>query len=164
MNRALIYSLAGLAAILIVGLAALAPGSGANQSTDGLDEAMQTYMNAILTGDKSAFLNCFSRSSNWRFISYRAKTHATVRNTSMNYEETAKEMAREGGLWSAFFGGTDAYRYRDRIADHPLRVWTKDETHSFTIPRSEGVISFVRWARDEDSGRWVIKIIGDDSP
>ncbi|HEY8966960.1 MAG TPA: hypothetical protein VIM58_10975 [Candidatus Methylacidiphilales bacterium] len=164
MNRTLLYVAAAVVAAFIVIAAALSTtGGDSGSKNDELDQRMQAYMNCILTGDKSGFLDFFSRNNNWRFISYRAVTHATVRNVSFSYNDTAREMAREGGLWTAFFSGTDQYRYRDRIADHPLSKWVRDETHSYTIPRSEGVISFVRWGRDDD-GRWIIKIIGDDSP
>ena len=162
MNRAALYLIGGILAIVIVAISALftaSDGSGGHPA--GLDQAMQGYMNTILTGDKSNFLTFFSQDSNWRFISYRAGTHATVRNVSFTYADTAKEMEREGGLWTAFFDGTDRYRYKDRIADHPLSHWTLDGT-TYSIPRNEGVISFIRWSHDD--GRWVIKIIGDDSP
>jgi hypothetical protein len=162
MNRAVLYLIGGILAIFIVALSALVTSGGGPGHPAGLDEAMQGYMNTILTGDKSNFLTFFAQDSNWRFISYRAGTHATVRNVSFTYSDTAHEMEREGGLWTAFFDGTDKYRYRDRIADHPLGRWVLDGT-TYSIPRSEGVISFVRWQKD-DSGRWVIKIIGDDSP
>ncbi len=160
MNRASLYAIGVIVAV--VGFMASMFVSFAPKSSDGLDAAMQAYLNCIVGGDKETFLTFFSKTNNWRFISYRAVTHATVRNTSITYEDTIHEMSKEGGLWSAFFDGTDQYRYRDRIAHHPLRTWTRDET-TYNIPRSEGVISFVRWAKDDD-GRWVIKIIGDDSP
>ena len=127
---------------------------------DDLDDSMAQYMQAIRSGDVTRFLHFLSTENNWRFVSYRAGTSNIVSTTSFSYQQTADQLAQQGGLYSALFDGTDVYRYRDRLGRHPLSVWRRTD-NAYRLPDSEG-ISFVRWKKEE--GRWVIDSIGDDSP
>lgn len=127
---------------------------------DDLDDYMLQYMRSIRSGDVTLFLRFLSTENNWRFVSYRAGTSNIVSTTSFSYQQTADMLAQRGGLYSALFDGTPSYRYRDRLAAHPLSVWHRID-NGYRLPDSEG-ISFVRWKREGD--RWVIDSIGDDSP
>jgi len=127
---------------------------------DDLDDSMAQYMQAIRSGDVTTFLHFLSQENNWRFVSYRTGTSNIVSTTSFSYQQTADQLGQQGGLYSALFDGTPVYRYRDRLARHPLSTWRRDD-NNYRLPDTEG-ISFVRWKKEE--GRWVIDSIGDDSP
>ncbi len=139
---------------------ALLLGLAGKVRADDLDDSMLQYMRSIRSGDTTLFLSFLSRENNWRFVSYRAGTSNIVSTTSFGYQQTAEMLAQRGGLYSALFDGTPSYRYRDRLAAHPLPVWNRTD-NAYRLPDSEG-ISFVRWKKED--GRWVIDSIGDDSP
>lgn len=146
---------------LLSALALLFFTSLAASRADDLDDAMQNYLDAVHFGNTVAFLHCFSHSEKWRFVSYRAGTSAIVGTTSFTYDETEEAINKRGGFYSAFFVGTPQYRYRDRVAAHPLSSWRRVDENVFRLPESEG-ISFVRWRKED--GQWFIASIGDDAP
>ncbi len=127
---------------------------------DDLDDAMASYIHAIREHDPYGVLRLLSTDRPWRFFSYRAGTSNVVTTTSFTYAETQQEFLMKQGLYFAFFVGTDAYRYSDRMSHYPLSAWTRS-MNSYRLPAYVGT-SFVNWTQED--GRWVIQTIADDSP
>jgi hypothetical protein len=125
----------------------------------GLNAAMQRYLTVVANGDVSGFIDLATDQGKFRFSSYNSSGNM-IGLATYTKSELRAELASEGGLYYAIFGGDANYKYRDRIAGAPLSTWNRID---LTFRWEQGPLkSYVRWHQED--GDWKFYDVGDTVP
>ena len=124
------------------------------------DQAMRSFINAVVRKDKSAILSSFSTSSPWQYIGYEIGSGKVSATKTVTYQTMASDFANRKGWYNFFFDEPNGYTFR--INFRPGEMWKKKGSNTFVCPQSGSGNTYVAWRPER--GKWVIEKIGETGP
>ena len=97
---------------LILALTGLDWSYGAAAADQGPDQAMRSFIDAVVRKDKSAILSSFSPSSPWQYVGYEIGTGKVIATKTVSYQVMAKDFASQKGWYGFFFHEPNGYTFR----------------------------------------------------
>jgi hypothetical protein len=150
----------GMILALTLIISGLGWSSGAWAADQGPDQAMRSFIDAMVRKDKSAVLAFFSPTSPWQYMGYEIGTNKVVANKMINYQVMAKDFAAQKGWYGFFFHEPNGYTFRVNFLDG--KMWKKRGPNTFVCPQSESGNTYITWK--QEGGKWVIQKIGETGP
>lgn len=150
----------GLMLALILALAGLDWSYGAAAADQTPDQAMRSFIDAVVQKDESAVLAFFSPTSPWQYIGYEIGSNKVIANKMITYQMMAKDFANRKGWYSFFFDEPNGYTFR--INFRPGEMWKKKGPNTFVCPQSGSGNTYIAWR--PEGGKWVITKIGETGP
>jgi hypothetical protein len=150
----------GMMLVLILAMTGLDWSYGAAAADQDPDQAMRSFIDAVVRKDKSAILSSFSPSSPWQYVGYEIGTGKVIATKTVNYQVMAKDFANQKGWYNFFFNEPNGYTFR--INFRPGEMWKKKGRDTFVCPQSDSGNTYVAWR--QEGGKWVIEKIGETGP
>lgn len=150
----------GMILALILALVGLDWSHGAAAADQTPDQAMRSFIDAVVRKDKSAVLSFFSPTSPWQYIGYEIGSNKVVANKTISYQAMAQDFANRKGWYGFFFDEPNGYTFR--INFRPGEMWEKKGRNTFVCPQSGSGNTYVAWR--PEGGKWVIAKIGETGP
>ena len=150
----------GMILALTLVMAGLDWSDGASAADQGPDQAMRSFIDAMVRKDKSAVLSFFSPTSPWQYLGYEIGTNKVVANKMINYQVMATDFAAQQGWYGFFFHEPNGYTFR--INFRKGEMWKKKDRNTFVCPQSDSGNTYITWK--QEGGRWVIQKIGETGP
>lgn len=140
---------------LLLATIALQPLGPANTS-DGLDETMEAFIQAVRSRNSPGVLAGFSRSTPWRYVSYTIGTNHVYRKV-VDYGKVARDFKAHKGWYEFFMIDTT------EGTERPLGSRTPTKWHrrglTFVVYPDEPKAFYIKWRQERD--KWVIAEIGE---
>jgi hypothetical protein len=150
----------GMALVLIFAMSGLDWSYGVGAADQGPDQAMRSFIDAVVRKDKSAILSFFSPSSPWQYLGYEIGTGKVVANKMVKYEVMAKDFGAKKGWYGFFFDEPNGYTFRVNFSKGEM--WKNKGPNTFVCPQSHSGNTYVTWK--PEGGKWVIQKIGETGP
>jgi hypothetical protein len=150
----------GMALVLIVAMAGLDWRNSASAADQGPDQAMRSFIDAVVRKDKSAILSFFSPSSPWQYVGYEIGTGKVISTKMVNYQVMTKDFAAKKGWYGFFFHEPNGYTFRVNFLGG--KMWKKKGPNTFVAPDSDSGNTYVTWKPEGE--KWVIQKIGETGP
>jgi hypothetical protein len=150
----------GILSALILTLSVCAWNYSAAAADQGPDQAMRSFIDAVVRRDKAGILASFSTTSPWQYLGYEIGTGKIVANRMVKYEVMAKDFAAQKGWYGFFFNEPNGYTFR--INFRQGEMWKKKGPNTFVCPQSDSGNTYVTWK--PEGGKWVIQKIGETGP
>jgi hypothetical protein len=150
----------GMAMVLIFAMSGLDWSYGVGAADQGPDQAMRSFIDAVVRKDKSAILSFFSPSSPWQYVGYEIGTGKVITNKMINYQVMTKDFASQKGWYGFFFNEPNGYTFR--VNFQKGEMWKKRGQNTFVCPQSDSGNTYVTWK--PEGGKWVIQKIGETGP
>jgi len=150
----------GLMLALILALTGLDWSHSAAAADQTPDQAMRSFIDAVVRKDKSAVLAFFSPTSPWQYIGYEIGSNKVVANQMITYQMMTKDFANRKGWYSFFFDEPNGYTFRVNFREGEM--WKPKGRHTFVCPQSGSGNTYVDWR--PEGGKWVIAKIGETGP
>lgn len=150
----------GMILALILALVGLDWSHGAAAADQTPDQAMRSFIDAVVRKDKSAVLSFFSPTSPWQYIGYEIGSNKVVANKTISYQAMAQDFANRKGWYGFFFDEPNGYTFR--INFRPGEMWKIKGRNTFVCPQSGSGNTYVAWR--PEGGKWVIAKIGETGP
>ena len=145
---------------LILAMTGLDWSYGAAAADQGPDQAMRSFINAVVGKDKSAILSFFSPNSSWQYVGYEIGTGKVIATKTVNYQVMTKDFANKKGWYSFFFDEPNGYTFR--VNFRKGEMWKAKGRNTFVCPQSDSGNTYVAWM--QEGGKWVIQKIGETGP
>lgn len=147
-------SMAGL--VLSMGLCLPQTVLGA-KTADGLDRAMQDFVQAVQSRNSQGVLVAFSRTTPWKYVLFNPITDKLESQVTVPYAEMARDFkARKGEWYYKFLENRPTEHFRDE--NFRGQKWLRQGTTFFANPEKPTGF-YIKW-RQEGNG-WVIVEIRD---
>jgi hypothetical protein len=150
----------GMMLALILAVTGLNWSYGAVAADQTPDQAMRSFIDAVVRKDRSAILSSFSPSSPWQYVGYEIGTGKVMAVKTVNYQVMAKDFANRKGWYNFFFAEPNGYTFRINFLDG--KMWKKRGPQTFVAPDSDSGNTYVAWR--QEGGKWVITKIGETGP
>jgi len=135
-------------------------GYGAAAAYQGPDQAMRSFIDAVVRKDKSAILSFFSPTSPWQYVGYEIGSGKVIATKTVNYSVMANDFADKKGWYNFFFDEPNGYTFR--VNFRPGEMWKQKGRYTFICPQSDSGNTYVTWR--PEGGKWVIQKIGETGP
>lgn len=151
--------MAGLVLVMILCIAQIAQEVEAN---DGLDQAMQAFVQAMKIKNSQGVLAAFSRTTPWRFVSYTMSYKGSEMvcklydQKSYHYSEMERDFKARSG-WYNFFMVDGAPNTGETSAIRSTDKWHRRGT-TFVVDPKNPKFFYVKWG--QEGQKWVITEIG----
>ena len=145
---------------LILALVGLDWSHSAAAGDPTLDQAMRSFIDAVVRKDKSAVLAFFSPTSPWQYLGYEIGSSKVIATKTITYQVMAQDFANRKGWYGFFFNEPNGYTFR--INFRPGEMWKKKGSSIFVSPQSDSGNTYVVWR--PEGGKWVIAKIGETGP
>jgi hypothetical protein len=129
------------------------------EADDGLNRAMQAFVNAVKNKNIAGVLAAFSRTTPWQHVTYDAANQRKPPSRSpVTYTQMQKDFRIKKGLYGDFFNEYDGSQMlSDNIKYMGKRMVKKGTTYT---PNDATLGRFyIKWRHD--GKRWVISEIGE---
>ena len=150
----------GMVLALILAVTGLDWSYGAAAADQTPDQAMRSFIDAVVRKDKSAVLAFFSPTSPWQYIGYEIGSNKVVANQMITYQMMAQDFANRKGWYNFFFDEPNGYTFR--VNFRPGEMWKKKGRNTFVCPQSGSGNTYVAWRLE--GSKWVIEKIGETGP
>jgi hypothetical protein len=150
----------GMMLVLIFAMTGLDWSYEAAAADQGPDQAMRSFIDAVVRKDKSAILSSFSPSSPWQYVGYEIGTGKVIATKMVNYQVMTKDFASKKGWYGFFFNEPNGYTFRVNFRQGEM--WKKKGRNTFVCPQSDSGNTYVAWMQEGE--KWVIQKIGETGP
>ncbi len=140
----------GMMLALILAMTGLDWSYGAAAADQGPDQAMRSFIDAVVRKDKSAILSSFSPSSPWQYVGYEIGTGKVIATKTVSYQVMAKDFASQKGWYGFFFAEPNGYTFR--INFRPGEMWKKKGRNTYVCPAERFGQHLCRLEAEEESG------------
>ena len=140
----------GIMLVLILAMTGLDWSYGAAAADQGPDQAMRSFIDAVVRKDKSAILSSFSPSSPWQYVGYEIGTGKVIATKTVNYQVMAKDFASQKGWYGFFFHEPNGYTFR--INFRQARCGRKKARIPLFVPRAIRATPMSPGGKKEESG------------
>lgn len=124
---------------------------------DGLDRAMQDFVQAVQSRSSQGVLAAFSRTTPWKYLAFHPITDKLESQVTVSYAEMAREFkARKGEWYYMFMENRPTEHFRDE--NFRGQKWLRRGT-TFYSNSKEPKGFYIKWRQEGD--RWVIAEIRD---
>jgi len=144
----------GVAALVLVVALSLPQMLEAN---DGLDQAMQAFIQAVQNRNSQGVLAAFSHKTLWRYVTFNSFTKKVNSRVTVTYAEMARDFkARKGWWYDKFMENPPTEHFRDEYFRG--QKWLRHGTTFFPGPKETSGL-YIKWR--QEGGNWVIAEIGE---
>ena len=150
----------GAAGIIIVLMAMLSWGSVNQAEAQDVNEAMQSFIQAMVSKNPAAIFTAFSRQSPWRYQPYEIGTRRRLKPATVSPEKMARDFHQKSGYYDFFMADPNGYTFRVNFMHS--NQWKKRGADTFVAPDSDSGDTYIKWRREGQS--WVIGEIGETTP
>lgn len=137
-----------------------AAGLCADAGAGGLGQAMNAFVQAMVSKDSQGVLAAFSPQQPWRFVGYEIGTGRQNASNMVNFAQMSNDFQTRGGWYHFFFDEPNGYTFRLNFLKGVK--WKKQGTTFHRASKDKSVRHYIKWR--QEGGRWVIAEIGDTSP
>lgn len=154
------FKVQGAACLVILLLALLSWGSVNQAYAQDVNEAMQSFIQAMANKDSAAIFSAFSRQSPWRYQPYEIGTGRRLKLAVVTADKMAKDFQQKTGWYDFFLADPNGYTFRLNFMHS--NNWKKRGADTFVAPESSSGNTYIKWRREGQG--WVIGEIGETTP
>lgn len=126
------------------------------EANDDLDQAMQTFVQAIRSRNSHGVLAAFSRTAPWRYVDYEPPDLKQFTQKTVTYAEMARDFkARKG--WYQYFLVDPEGGCNIREEFRPGMKWHRQGT-TFVRHPNDPKVFYLKWR--QEGSKWVIAEFG----
>ena len=125
-----------------------------------VNEAMQSFIQAMVNKNPAAIAAAFSRQSPWRYQPYEIGTGRRLKPAVIAPEQMVRDFQQKSGWYDFFMADPNGYTFRVNFMHS--NQWKKRGTDTFVAPDSDSGNTYIKWRREGQ--RWVIGEIGETTP
>lgn len=125
-----------------------------------VDQAMQSFIQAIAQKNPKGILAAFSQQTPWQYQPYEIGTGRPLKVAVINPQKLVSDFKNKQGWYDFFLADPNGYTFRVNFMRH--KPWKKRGPDTFVAPESDSGNTYVTWRREGE--RWVIAIIGETTP
>jgi hypothetical protein len=129
----------------------------AAEANGGLDQAMQTFSQAIHNRNSQVVLASFSRATPCRFIDYDNVNYKPVYQTTVSYTQLARDFKTRKGWYEILLTDRKSSGAVFREDFGPGKKWHRQGT-TFVLHPDNPNVFYLKWR--QEGGKWVIVEIG----
>jgi hypothetical protein len=144
-----------LLALMVVGL-----GYAGWAAAQGVDGAMDAFVQAMHRKNPQAVLAAFSRQSPWRYVNYEIGTGRQLASRTVSFQQMAADFQRKTGWYRFFLDEPDGYTFMVEFIHG--KPWHRRGANKFVPPEVGTSKTHITWR--QEGGRWVIAEIGETTP
>jgi hypothetical protein len=150
----------GMISALILAMSGFVWDFSASAADHGPDQAMRSFIDAVVRKDKAAVLSFFSPTSPWQYLGHEIGSGKVVANRMVTYQAMTQDFAAKKGWYGFFFDEPNGYTFR--VNFRKGEMWKKKGQNTFVCPQSESGNTYVTWRQEGE--KWVIQKIGETTP
>ncbi len=125
-----------------------------------VNEAMQTFIQAMAQKNPNGILSAFSQQTPWKYQPYEIGTGRPLKAAVVSPQQMANDFQKRQGWYDFFLADPNGYTFRLNFMRN--KSWKKREADTFVAPESDSGNTYVKWR--PEGQRWVIAVIGETSP
>ncbi len=149
-----------VAGVVVLLIAMLLWGSVRQARAQDVNEAMQSFIQAMVNKNPTAIFSAFSRQSPWRYQPYEIGTGRRLPPASVSPEKMAHDFQQKSGWYDFFLADPNGYTFRVNFMHS--NQWKKRGADTFVAPDSSSGNTYVKWRREGQT--WVIGEISETTP
>jgi hypothetical protein len=154
------FKRSGIAGVVILITAIMGWGYINQAWAQNVDEAMQSFIQAMAQKNPDGIYTAFSRQSPWRYQPYEIGTGRPLKPSTVSPQRLAKDFHQKKDWYNFFLADPNGYTFRvNFIRDNN---WKKRGADTFVAPDSDDGKTYITWRQEGD--RWVIATIGETGP
>jgi hypothetical protein len=146
--------------LMALGMAIMSCGSIHPACAQDVNEAMQSFIQAMAQKNPDGILAAFSRQTPWKYQPYEIGTGRRLKAEVINPVQMANDFRKKRGWYNFFLEDPDGYTFRLNFMRH--LPWKKRGANTFVAPESSSGNTYVTWRLEGQ--RWVIAVIGETTP
>ena len=150
----------GVVGVMILGLAIMSCASSQPAWAQGVNEAMQSFIQAMAQKQPSGILAAFSPQTPWKYQPYEIGTGRPLKADVVNPGQMANDFQKKRGWYNFFLADPNGYTFRLNFMRN--LPWKKRGADTFVAPESDSGNTYVKWRLEGQ--RWVIAVIGETTP
>jgi hypothetical protein len=150
----------GAIGIIILFIATLSWESVNQAEAQDVNEAMQSFIQAMVSKNPAAILSAFSRQSPWRYQPYEIGIGRRLKQTMITPEKMTRDFQQKSGWYDFFLADPNGYTFRVNFMHS--NQWKKRGADTFVAPDSDSGNTYIKWRLE--GPKWVIGEIGETTP
>jgi hypothetical protein len=150
----------GVMWLMTLGLAIMSCGSIQQAWGQSVNEAMQSFVQAMAQKQPHGILAAFSQQRPWKYQPYEIGTGRPLKAEVINPRQMADDFQKKRGWYNFFLADPNGYTFRLNFMRN--LPWKKRGPDTFVAPESDSGNTYVKWRLEGRS--WVIAVIGETTP
>jgi len=133
---------------------------GAPAFARDVNQAMQSFIQAMAGKNPNGILAGFSQQLPWKYQPYEIGTGRPLKAAVVNPKQMAHDFQKKRGWYNFFLADPNGYTFRLNFMRN--LPWKKRGADTFVAPESDSGNTYVQWRLEGQ--RWVIAVIGETTP
>ncbi len=150
----------GVRWLLVLVMAMMSCGYLQPACAQGVNEAMQSFIQAMAQKNLPGILAAFSQQAPWKYQPYEIGTGRLLKAAVVSPKKMADDFQKKQGWYNFFLAEPNGYTFRLNFMRH--QPWKKRGADTFVAPDSDSGNTYVKWRLEGQ--RWVIGVIGETTP
>jgi hypothetical protein len=150
----------GVIGLMILGLAILSCSSIRPAWAQGVNEAMQSFIQAMAQKQPNAIQAAFSPQAPWKYQPYEIGTGRPLKASVVTPGQMADDFQKKQGWYNFFLADPNGYTFRLNFMRN--LPWKQRGADTFVAPKSDSGNTYVKWRLENQ--KWVIAVIGETTP
>ena len=150
----------GVIWLMTLGLAIMTWGYIQEAHAQSVDEAMQSFIQAMAQKNSHGIFAAFSQQTPWKYQPYEIGTGRPLKAEVINPGQMTNDFQKKRGWYNFFLADPNGYTFRLNFMRN--LPWKKRGADTFVAPESDSGNTYVRWRLEGQ--RWVIAVIGETTP
>ena len=150
----------GVIWLMVLVMAMMSCGYIQQACAQGVNEAMQSFIQAMAQKNPNGILSGFSQQTPWRYQPYEIGTGRPLKAAVVNPKRMADDFQQKQGWYDFFLADPNGYTFRLNFMRN--KPWKKRGADTFVAPESDSGNTYVKWRLEGQ--RWVIAVIGETTP
>ena len=150
----------GVICSIVFAVALLSCGSSQPACAQGVDEAMQSFIQAMAQKNTRGILAAFSQQAPWKYQPYEIGSGRLMKASVVSPKQMAADFQKKQNWYNFFLAEPNGYTFRLNFMRH--LPWKKRGADTFVAPESDSGNTYVKWRLEGQT--WVIGVIGETTP
>lgn len=150
----------GVIWLMTLGMAIMSCGYIQQAYAQDVNEAMQSFIQAMAQKKPDGILAAFSQQTPWKYQPYEIGTGRPLKAAVVAPKQMATDFQKKQGWYNFFLEEPDGYTFRLNFMRN--LPWKKRGADTFVAPESDSGNTYVKWR--PEGQRWVIAVIGETTP
>ena len=150
----------GVIWLMALGMAIMSCGYIQPACGQDVNEAMQSFIQAMAQKNPHAILAAFSQQTPWKYQPYEIGTGRPLKAAVVNPKQMANDFRKKRGWYNFFLADPNGYTFRLNFMRN--LPWKKRGADTFVAPESGSGNTYVKWR--VEGQKWVIAVIGETTP
>ena len=148
------------AGLVILALAGVGLGYAGGAAAQGVDGAMDAFIQAMHRKNPPGVLAAFSRQTPWQYVNYEIGTGRIRQSRTVSFQQMSADFRRRTNWYRFFMDEPDGYTFM--VLFLRGQPWRKISPYTFVPPVEGTSRTHITWR--QEGGRWVIAEIGETTP